>query len=76
LEVEISKLPKDEEAKLHTKTIQKNTHNNIFIYTDASSTSVRGSTGIGIGIAVFTHICNNPPPKDDQYRRSRVSLQR
>lgn len=53
-EVEISKLPKDEEAKLHTKTVQNNPHNNIFIYTDASSTSVRGSTGIGIGMAVFS----------------------
>ena len=53
-EVEISKLPKDEEAKLYIKTVQNNPYNNIFIYTDASSTSVRGSTGIGIGIAVFS----------------------
>jgi hypothetical protein len=50
-EVEIRKLPKDEETILRTKIVQNNPHDNIFIYTDASSTSVRGSIGIGIGIA-------------------------
>jgi hypothetical protein len=53
-EVEISQLPKDKEAKLHTKTVQNNPHNNIFIYTDVSSTSARGSTEISIRIAVFS----------------------
>lgn len=55
-EVEISKLSKDEEAEKHTKMLATNPRQNVYIYSDASSTlssEGRQSLGIGIGIAVL-----------------------
>lgn len=46
--VYISKASKEEEAKDHLQVTQNNPCNNIFIYTDASSTNTPRTTGIGI----------------------------
>jgi hypothetical protein len=51
-DVQISSLPKEEEAKNHLEAVKNNLHNNIFIYTDASS--MEKSTGIGVAIATFS----------------------
>jgi hypothetical protein len=66
--VEISKLSKDEEAKQHLKVLQQNPPNSIFIYTDASATVTRQSTGIGVGLAVIS------PPSNHIHHESTVNL--
>lgn len=64
----ISKLSKDEEAKQHQKALQENPPNSIFIYTDASATTTRESTGIGVGLAVLS------PPSNHIHHESTVNL--
>lgn len=63
-DVKISKLSKDDEAKAHTDTLKSNTRNNVFIYTDASATKTRETTGIGIGLAVLS-----PPSKTVHFQK-------
>ncbi|CAG8978349.1 hypothetical protein HYALB_00012484 [Hymenoscyphus albidus] len=52
--VHISKLSKEEEAKVHLRLLQNNPNNSIFIYTDASSTATENSQGIGVGLSVIS----------------------
>lgn len=51
--VEISKLSKENETKGHQLAFRDNPRQNVFIYSDASSTTTKESKGIGVRIAIL-----------------------
>ena len=51
--VEISQLPKDQEAEAHNKRLLDDSRPITRLYTDASAIYAPGSSGIGVGLAVI-----------------------